>query len=68
MLKNKNRKGKTHEHKIRCYYCREIGHTTPHCHVMKTLVPKGIMMWVSKVSTSVTNPKHPTCVGHLNLT
>jgi len=66
MLKNKNRKNKTHEHKIRCSYCREIRHTTPHCHVMKTLVPKGIMMWVPKLFTFVTNPKDLTCVGDLN--
>jgi hypothetical protein len=52
----------------RCNYCREIGHTTCHCHVMKTLVPKGIMVLVPKLSTFVTNPKDPTCVGDLNLT
>ena len=67
-FKNKNRKSKTHEHKISSNYRREIGHTTPHCHVMKTFVPKGIMMWVPKVSSFVTNPKDPTCVGDLNLT
>ena len=67
-FKNENRKCKIHEHKVRCDYCREIGHTTPHCHVMKILVPKGIMMWVPKLSTFVTNPKDPTCVGDLNLT
>jgi len=67
-FKKRNRNFKIHEHKIRCNYWREIGHTTPHCHVMKTLVPKGIMMWVPKLSTFVTNPKDPTCVGDLNLT
>jgi len=65
-FKKKNRKSKIHEHKLRCNYCREIGHTTPHCHVMKILVPKGIMMWVPKLFTFVTNPKDPTCVGDLN--
>jgi hypothetical protein len=68
MFKNKNPKSKTNEHKIRCNYCREIRHTTPHCHVMKTLVPKGIMIWVPKLSTFVINPKDPTCVGDLNFT
>ncbi|RHN46703.1 hypothetical protein MtrunA17_Chr7g0245071 [Medicago truncatula] len=67
-VKRNNRKCKTHEHKIRCNYRREIGHTTPNCHVMKNLVPRGIMKWVPKVSTCVTNPKDPTCVGDLNLT
>ena len=68
MLKNKNKKSKTHEHKIRYNYCREIGHTTPHCHVMKTLVPKGIVTWVPKLSNFVTNPKNPSYVGDLNHT
>jgi len=67
-FKNKNLKGKIHEHQVRCNYCREIGHTTPHCHVMKILVPKGVMMWVPKLSSFVINPKDPTCVGDLNLT
>jgi len=67
-FKNKNRKCKIHEHQVRCNACREIGHTTPHCHSMKILVPKGVMMWVPKLSTFLTNPKDPTCVGDLNLT
>ena len=66
-FKKNNRKCKIHEHKVKCNYCREIGHTTPNCHVMKNLVPKGIMKWIPKLSTCVTNPKDPTCVWDLNL-
>ena len=34
---------------------------------MKSIVPIGIMKWVPKVSTFVTNPKDPTCLRDLNL-
>ena len=29
-FQNKYCNSKIHEHKLRCNYCREIGHTTPH--------------------------------------
>ena len=66
-FQNKYRNRKIHEHKLRCNYCREIGHTTPHCHAMKVLAPKGIMMWVPKQSTFVTNLKDSTFVGGLRI-
>jgi len=67
-FQNINRKSKIHEHKPRCNYCREIGHSTPHFHAIKILVPKSIMMWVHKKSTFVTNPEKLSLVEDLNLT
>ena len=60
---------KVHGQKVRCNYCWEVGHVTPHCHAMKILVPKGLMRWIPEQwSTNFTNPKDPTCIGDLNLT
>jgi len=30
--------------KIRCHYCGISGHTSPHCHIRRVEVPKGVMM------------------------
>jgi len=54
---------KAHIPTIRCHYCGISGHTTPHCHIRRFEVPKGIMMWVPKVYCCETHPKAPTCVG-----
>jgi hypothetical protein len=48
---------------IRCHYYGISGHTTPHCHIRKVEVPKGIMMWVPKVTCCEIHPKVPTYVG-----
>ena len=66
-IQNKYRNSKIHEHKLRCNYCREIGHTTPHCHAMKVLLPNDIMMWVPKQSTFITNSKDLNLVGDLRI-
>ena len=55
--------GKAHIPTIRCHYCGISGHTTPHCHIRRFEVPKGIMMWVPKVHCCETHPKAPTSVG-----
>jgi len=60
--KNDNR-SKTQVPTIRCHYCGISGHTTPHCHIRKVEVPKGVMMWVPKVTCCEAHPKAPTCVG-----
>ncbi|AES87858.1 hypothetical protein MtrunA17_Chr4g0017881 [Medicago truncatula] len=60
--KNKNH-SKTCVPIIRCHYCGISGHTTPHCHIRRVEVPKGVMMWVPKVTCCETHPKAPTCVG-----
>jgi len=57
--KNRNH-SKTHAPTIRCHYCGISGHTTPHCRRIE--VPKGVMMWVPKVTCEI-HPKAPTCVG-----
>jgi hypothetical protein len=67
-FQNKNRNSKAHGHKVRCHCCGEVGHTTPHCHTIKVLVPKCLMMWVPKESTCFTNPNDPTYVGDLKFT
>jgi hypothetical protein len=54
---------KDHVPTIRCHYCGISGHTTPHCHIRRVEVPKGIMMWVPKVTCCEIHPKAPTCVG-----
>ena len=41
--KNRNH-SKTHAPTVRCHYCGIIGHTTPHCHIRRVEVPKGVMM------------------------
>jgi len=48
---------------IRCHYCGISGHTTPHCHIRRVEVPKGVMMWVPKVTCCEIHPKDPTIVG-----
>jgi len=48
---------------IRCHYCGISGPTTTHCHIRKVEVPKGVMMWVPKVTCCETHPNAPTCVG-----
>ena len=60
--KNKNH-SKTYGPTIRCHYCGISGHTTPHCHIRRVEVPKGVMMWVPKVTCCEIHPKAPTCVG-----
>ena len=60
--KNSNH-SKTHASTIRCHYCGISGHTTPHCHIRRVEVPKGVMMWVPKVTYCEIHPKAPTCVG-----
>ncbi|RHN45435.1 hypothetical protein MtrunA17_Chr7g0231161 [Medicago truncatula] len=50
---------------IRCHYCGISGHTTPHCHIRRVEVPKGVMKWVPKVTCCETHPKAPTCVDGL---
>jgi len=60
--KNKNL-SKTHAPTIRCHYCGRSGHTTPHCHIRRFEVPKGLMMWVPKVTCCKTHPRAPTFVG-----
>jgi len=54
---------KAHTPTTRCHYCGISEHTTPHCHFRRFEVPKGIMMWVPKISCCETHPKAPTCVG-----
>jgi len=53
----------THARTIRCHYCGRSGHTIPHCHIRKVEVPKGVMMWVPKVTCCETHPKASTFVG-----
>ena len=48
---------------IRFHYCGISGHTTPHCHIRKVEVPKGVMMWVPKVNCCDIHPKALTSVG-----
>jgi len=48
---------------IRCHYCGISGHTTPHCHIRRVEAPKGVMIWMPKVTCCETHPKAPTCVG-----
>jgi len=58
---NKNH-SKTHAPTIKCHCCGRNGHTTPHCHIRKVEVPKGVMMWVPKVICCEIHPKAPTFV------
>ena len=59
--KNSNH-SKTHALTIRCHYFGISGHTTPHYHIRRVEVPKGVMMWVPKVTCCETHPKAPTSV------
>ena len=60
--KNKNH-SKTHVPNIRCHYCGSSGHTTPHFHIRNVEVPKGVMMWLPKVTCYEIHPKATTFVG-----
>jgi len=60
--KNENHR-KTHVPTIRCHYCGIIGHNIPHCHIRIVEVPKGVTMWVPKITCCETHPKAPTFVG-----
>ena len=62
-VRKNNNRDKTHVPTIRCHYCGISGHATPHCHIRKVVVPKGVMMWVPKVTCCETHSKAPTCVG-----
>jgi len=66
-FQNKHRNREVHGHKVRCHYCREVRHTTPHCHALKNVIPRELMRWVPKQSIVFTNPKDPTHVGDLNV-
>ncbi|AET02767.1 hypothetical protein MTR_8g051900 [Medicago truncatula] len=59
--KNMNH-SKTHAPTIRCHYCGRSGHTTPYCHIRRVEVPKGVMMWVPKVTSCENHSKAPTFV------
>ena len=48
---------------MRCHYCGISDHTTPHFHIRRVEVPKGVMTWVPKVTCCETHLKAPTCVG-----
>jgi len=50
--------------KVNSHYYRKIGHTTPHSHIIKVVVPKGLTMWVPKQSTCYTNV---TLNFHINI-
>ena len=60
--KNRNH-SKTYVPTIRCHYCGISGHTTPHFHIRRVDVPKGLMKRVLKVTCCETHTKAPTCVG-----
>ena len=62
-VRNNKNHSKTHVATIRCHYCCISGHTTPHCHIRIVEIPKGVMMWVPKVTCCKTHPKAPTFVG-----
>lgn len=60
---NKNDDNKSHGHNIRCHYYGRFGHTTPHCHIRKTEVPKEVMMLVPISFNWIKDLKDLTMVG-----
>jgi len=59
---NKNEDGKSHIHNVTCHCCGKLGHTTPHCHIRRVNVPKGLMIWVPKTVICLKKPKVSTSV------